>query len=114
MPLDNKNLTPAMQDIMRNLSYEDKISIYDTKCKGCGYMLIKVGDMAVRSLEETFDIAQSTNEEIERSCDYPEDVMECYGEEVYPSLNEIVSNGCRFWNPKNIEEGKCVGEKLSK
>lgn len=102
-----------MIEILHNLSYQDKINIYDTKCKGCGYALIMAGEIEVRSIEEAIDIAQHTGDEIDRSCSYPPDVDEQYGEPVYPSLNEIVTNGCRFWYSKNIEDGKCATEELS-
>lgn len=105
MPLDNKKLSPEMVSLLHNLPYQDKVNIYDKRCSGCGYMRIEVGNVVVRSIEEAIDIAQLTGAEIERSCDYPSDVETSYGGEEYPSLTEIITNTCRFWDIHNIEEG---------
>jgi len=122
MPLDNKFLSPELLEIMHNLSYQEKVNIYDTKCKNCGYALIKVGDFETRSIEEAIDIAECNGEDIERGCDYPEDVEERYGKDIYLPLTTIVTNGCRFWDIKNIEDGyaekelpeqRCTGESIS-
>ena len=116
MPLDNRNLTPDMEEYLKGvpldeecwkqsyeLPHQTKVMMYDTKCKGCGFMYIKVGELVLRSVEEAVRIAQMTNLDIERSCDYPEDIQIVSGKEVYPTLTEIVINGCRFWYKKNIE-----------
>lgn len=111
MPLNNK-LTPELSCMMKELSYQDKVNIYDRKCRGCGYIYIKVGNRILRSIEEAIDISAYTGLDITRSCDYPDDVEEHHGEIVYPSLTEIVCNGCQFWNMKTKGEG-CADRKIS-
>lgn len=116
MPLDNRNLSPDMEEYIKGIpldeecwkrSYElphqTKVMIYDARCKGCGFMRVRVGEYILRSVEEAVDLAQATNLNIERSCDFPDDIQIVNGEEVYPSLTEIVINTCRFWYSKNIE-----------
>ena len=116
MPLDNRNLTPDIEEYVKGIpldedcwkqSYElphqTKVMIYDTKCKGCGFMHITVGNLVLRSVEEAINIAQKFNLPIERSCDFPDDIQIINGKEVRPTLTEIVINSCRFWYSKNIE-----------
>jgi len=116
MPLDNRNLSSDIEEYMKGipldeecwrLSYElphqTKVMIYDSKCKGCGFMHIQVGEVVLRSVEEAVVMAQMTNADIERSCDFPDDIQIINGEEVKPTLTEIVINGCRWWDKRNIE-----------
>lgn len=105
MPLDSKNLTVEVQNYLRELPYEEKTKIYDKRCKGCQFARIIVNDIVVRSIQEALDIARELGCEIVRSCEYPSDIEMSFGHEEYPSLNEIVSNTCRFWNSANIEDG---------
>jgi len=116
MPLDNKNLTPEMQELLIGLpldeecwrkSYElphqTKVMIYDEKCKNCGFKLLLVEGQEYESLDFAIKIAQTLNEDLVRSCKYPGDIQIVNGKETYPTLTEIIINGCRFWNVKNIE-----------
>lgn len=112
MPLDNKKLPCQLVEMLYNLPYQDKVNIYDKRCSGCGFMRVEVGNVVVRSIQEAIDIAQMTGAEIVRTCEYPGDTEIIYGEEQYPSLNDIVANTCRFWDLHNIEGGY-AGEKLS-
>jgi len=117
MPLDNKNLTPEMQELLIGLpldeecwrkSYElphfTKVTMYDTKCVNCGFKRLMVGNMKMETLPEAINVAQALGEDLIRSCEYPGDLQIVNGKEVYPTLTEIVINGCRFWDAKNIED----------
>lgn len=116
MPLDNRNLTPEMQDLLIGLpldeecwrrSYElphqTKVMTYDSHCAGCGFKRLIVGDFKVETLDKAIAVAQALGEKLIRSCEYPGDVQIVNGREVYPTLTEIVINGCRFWKKENIE-----------
>jgi hypothetical protein len=125
MPLDSKHLPE--ETIMsfkgipyddtnerRDFSYSTKVEIYDRMCGNCGFkrILVKIGEednpgenteQEFRSIEEATAFAQATGGTIIRSCQYPPDLTECFGKIIYPSLNEIIMNTCRFWKSKNIE-----------
>lgn len=116
MPLDNKNLTPEMQELLIGLpldeecwrkSYElphqTKVMIYDTHCINCGFKRLTVGDFKINSLDKAISVAQALGAKLNRSCEYPGDIQIVNGKEVYPTLTEIVINGCRFWRKENIE-----------
>jgi len=119
MPLDNRNLTPATQDLLIGLpldeecwrkSYElphqTKVMMYDKHCGNCGFKRLMVGDLKIETLNEAVNVAQALGEDLIRSCEYPGDVQVLNGKEMYPTLTEIVINGCRFWYVKNIECGE--------
>lgn len=116
MPLDNKKLNSDVIEYLKgipldeeswqkvtNLPHETKVSIYDKRCKGCGFMRVEVGEFIFRSVEEGVDAAMVTGLPIVRTCDYPGDADFAFGEIIYPSLTVIVTNTCRFWSPSNIE-----------
>lgn len=105
MPLDNKKLSEEIIECLHGLAYEDKVKVYDRRCSGCEFMRVEVGDVVVHTIQEAIDIAQMTGAEINRSCEYPSDIEIAYGKEQYPSLTEIVTNTCRFWDIHNIEGG---------
>ena len=118
MPLDNRNLTPMMQELLiglpldeecwrktYELPHQTKVMMFDKHCKDCGFKRLMVGDLKIESLEEAVNVAQALGEDLIRSCEYPGDVQVINGRETFPTLTEIVINGCRFWNGKNIECG---------
>jgi len=116
MPLDNSKISVEMEEMIKGFPLDDecwrrsyelphqtKVMIYDTKCNGCGFMRLKVGDVILHSLPEAIDFAQITGNDLIRSCEYPSDIQFINGKEVYPSLTEIVMNTCKFWYKENIE-----------
>lgn len=116
MPLDNRKLTPDTEEMLKGMPLDDecwkrsydiphqtKVMIYDAKCVGCGFMRLEVGDKILHSLTEAIDHAQMMGEDLIRSCEYPSDVQIINGQEVFPSLTEIIMNTCRFWNKENLE-----------
>jgi len=110
MPLCNHNLLPVVQEHLHDLSYEEKIKIYDTKCSGCGFARIvakhqqhNANDFVTNKIEEAVHIARMTESLIERTCVYPPDMEVVFGQEVPVSLSTIVMNGCVFWNDKKID-----------
>lgn len=118
MPLDNKKITPEMEEMIKGmpvdeetwrLSYElphqTKVMIYDSHCQGCGFMRLEVGDKVFHSLPEALDYALFTGKQLTRSCEYPPDVQIINGEEIYPSLTEIVINTCQFWYESKKQHG---------
>uniref|UniRef100_A0A6H1ZM61 Uncharacterized protein n=1 Tax=viral metagenome TaxID=1070528 RepID=A0A6H1ZM61_9ZZZZ len=118
MPLDSKRLSmdvitslkeipydeEARSCIHNSATYQTKCEIYDKKCNDCGYMLVFVGKKQYRSVEEAITEAILTGNIVARTCDYPGDVEVVNKDNIfYPSLNMIVMNTCRLWNPSGIE-----------
>lgn len=83
---------------LRDLSYQDKCSIFDRKCNGCGFASIKVQDennevlFFTNVIEKAVVIASKLGASIKRACSYPD------GEKDVHSLTEIIMNGCKIWN----------------
>jgi len=91
-----------------DVPYQTKTEIYDKKCSGCGFARIIVRfynkAFVFNSIDKalTFALSKVKTPHIERSCSYPADVIKLNNTHRYPSLSEIVKNGCSFWNPKMI------------
>ena len=104
--LDSKNMKDSMLDSLRDIpishggdiSHPDKVRIYDSNCGGCGFARIETGDHKVtNNLSKALQHAQFHGVSITRTCEYPSNVLEVRGKPKYPSITEIVMNGCRFW-----------------
>lgn len=124
MPLDNKKYGADVYGILRELPedreaggevpYQTKVEVYDSKCQNCQFKMVIVEDTKghQKEFEDLFvaiKYATIKNYKIIRSCKYPLDIQYMFDKPVYPSLTEIVSNSCQFWNvdklniPKNSE-----------
>lgn len=107
IPLDDeaKNGT----DYLRDTPLQTKNDIYDKKCKGCGFCRIEVYDEKGECLIFN-DISKAITEaqvggykgikEIHRTCEYPGNILETDRGPEYPTLTEIVMNGCMLWKQK--------------
>jgi hypothetical protein len=110
MPLDNSKVSKDMEEILKgipiddeaysnsyDMPYQTKIMLYDSKCGGCGYKRLEVGDKIFNSLPEAIEHAIFSRESITRTCEYPYDIAIINGVKVFPTLTEIVTNTCKFW-----------------
>jgi hypothetical protein len=117
MPLDRRGKTddalnqmhhfPEDEDARYNSDYTTKIKLYDNKCSGCGfaYIVAKSADGTCRVFRDIKNamIFNTSNATLLRSCEYPSDIIIQNNKERLPSLCEIISNGCQFWNELTID-----------
>jgi len=100
--LDNKNLTPFVKEILKGLSYEERINIYDKNCSSCPYNLIKI-TQGKRVLERCHNV----DDAIKTSLDFEHTqilrLCNFNGEEY--SVQEITTNTCKLWNAPEHDEG---------
>jgi hypothetical protein len=117
MPLDIRGKTqdalnkmhdfPLDEEARYNCDYTTKTAIYDSKCSGCGfaYIIAKSADGTIRIFRDIKN-AQIFNTgclPLIRSCEYPSDITIQNNKEKLPSLSEIISNGCQFWNEDRLD-----------
>lgn len=108
IPLD-KEAKDGIPEV-RDLPFQTKTDIYDRKCNKCGFARIEVIDSKGRcevfnDIYKAIDNAEVGDylgiKEINRTCEYPGNIEEtCYGN-IYPTMTEIVMNGCMLWDKKN-------------
>jgi len=120
MPLNSQHLSKDVQDYLRELPqdkecvdeiyYQTKIEIYEQHCNGCGFarIILTSSDMRGRSKVRVFDGPSAIADanvvigerrcDVARTCTYPNDMSAKNNKEEHPTLNEIVSNTCQFWN----------------
>lgn len=114
MPLDNSQLGEDIVNILREMpldktciegimSYQTKVDVYDSKCQDCAFKLLIVENARMdrilfTDIQKAINYASTGNFKLLRSCAYPNDIQIKNGEIIYPTLNEIVSNSCQFWN----------------
>jgi len=106
IPKDNESLPN------QNYPYQTQVSIYDDKCGGCGYVYIEAQPSAswhdakekkiFRNIKDAINYASQHRCFLKRSCCYPSDVFPKNGDFIYPSLIEIISNTCKFWDSENL------------
>lgn len=123
MPLCSQHLPTEVQEVLRempldptclaDIPYQTKIQVYDEKCSGCGFARIVlmnkrkgIGRFNViaqsNNINEILQQARNLNDIIVRSCAYPDDIYYINNEPVYPSVNEIVANTCKFWREDKL------------
>jgi len=79
--------------------YMTKVGLYDAKCGACGFNRIEVKDKVFHNVQEAIMFAIETNNDIVRTCEYPGNVfLDHDGNDVYPSLTEIIINTCLLWD----------------
>lgn len=118
MPLDSGGLTRSTIEILcaipldkesckdLYIPYQTKVSIYDNNCKNCGFVRVeahsskddKLLTKIFKNIDEAIDHASKKTAILIRTCDYPSDVDIRGTEKIYPTLTEIVTNTCIFWN----------------
>lgn len=108
IPLDGEAVKYA------DYPYQTKTDIYDKKCNGCGFakitaiMKLPNSDKTVikefSNVEDAISLCTSSNATIDRSCSYPADVTMANGKQKFPTLSEIVMNGCQFWKKKFYDD----------
>jgi hypothetical protein len=98
---------PLDEEARYNCDYTTKTQIYDSKCSGCGfaYIVAKSADQTVRIFKDikNANIFNTGCSPLERSCEYPSDITIQNNKEKLPSLSEIISNGCQFWNEDRLD-----------
>ena len=106
------NTDNDLHNTLHDLLYETKVDIYDKKCSGCGFCRVEVLSHNVKNVFNDVHSAldslskMSSIWTVNRSCDYPTNVIDRNGNPRYPTLTEIVSNTCVFWDAKNIPSGE--------
>lgn len=104
------------------LPLQTKVKIYDNKCSNCGFARIEVIDasgniMLFKNIEKAISEAQSGGykgiKEINRTCEYPGNIINSDYGDIYPTLNEIIINTCRLWNKSNHEQCNEIIEELT-
>lgn len=110
MPLQNQSLLPIVQEHLHDLSYEEKVQIYDDRCNGCGFAQIRVAnassnfrDFITNRIEEAVHVARMGDCFLERTCVYPPDMEVIYDNPIPIPLTTIVSNTCAFWDVKKVD-----------
>jgi hypothetical protein len=97
--LDNKKITALRFSIQQQLPYDAKVARYDSNCADCEFKKITVTNgkkvIPCNSLDEAIEICLNNRHySIQRGCQY--------GGESF-TLNEIITNSCKLWNPETIE-----------
>jgi len=102
MPLNRSNIN-EINEYMSTLDYQSRVNIYDQKCNGCGFASIMLYNNSKNNkvyvtnrLEEAIHLARAYDLIIKRGCCYPNDG------DKFITLNEIVTNGCDFWNESKV------------
>ena len=118
MPLNNQHLTLDLQNFLKEIPldepcndvpYQTKVGIYDDKCSDCGFALIiaysseessdqRTKRIPFNNVESAIAYARANGCNLKRTCTYPNDIVTHNNNGVYPTLQEIVSNTCQFWN----------------
>jgi len=103
IPLDKDSLPE--QPLM---PYQTKVQIYDSKCSDCGFakILIEEKNTANQSVivREFYNIQDAINYAsihrcmLIRTCTYPFNLTYIHDKPVYPTITDIVTNTCQFWN----------------
>ena len=125
MPLSSQHLHHSVISIIRDIPmdkesapeylYQTKVEMYDERCSGCGFARIEVYPSDVYNAkpvifhksQEAIDSARLHGHRINRTCEYPFDTLYRNKKPMYPSLTEIISNTCTFWDmdiPTSPEE----------
>ena len=118
MPLCNNHLPPETQEYLRempldkscisnDIPYQTKVETYDLKCSGCGFARIILKNQRRESLvsndiNEILSKAINISDTIIRSCSFPDDIRYINDKPIYPTVDEIVSNTCKFWREKSL------------
>jgi len=118
MPLDSRTISTSIRESLISipfdnpddnsyLPYQTKVSIYDEKCSGCGFARIEVVTtqkvLLFNDIISAIDYVSKYSGIIKRSCEYPTDVLTAHGQSIYPSLTDIITNTCRFWDSNKME-----------
>ena len=103
--LDDRK-TKSLQQYLKVLPYQERVNIFDRNCGECPYREYTIRKTTMRNskderlVTQNFDLARETamrfNVGIQRNCRFNEDRF---------SLNEIIINGCQFWNHDELDEG---------
>lgn len=106
--LDNSKLSLTVKENLRNLTYEQKVSIWNKNCSECPFATIKVFTaynlIECKNLTEAEDIVRFDNESyIERGCNFDE------GEYT---LKEIITNTCKLWTVKRSDNEEGIFEEV--
>ncbi len=118
MPLCQNHLPPETKEFLKEMPfdkscisdeipYQTKVETYDLKCSGCGFARIilrnKRSELFVSNdINEILDKAINISDTIIRSCAFPDDVKYINDKPAYPTVDEIVSNTCKFWREKSL------------
>lgn len=120
MPLNSSHLHHSVIDIIREIPidrevapdypYQTKVDMYDSRCSGCGFCRVEVYTSEVynakpviyHNSQEAIDFARMHGYRINRTCEYPFDTHSRNGKPIYPTLTEIISNTCDFWDESKI------------
>jgi len=100
--LDNKGLSEFVKGALQDLSYNQRVNIYDENCPQCPFNLLRVikGKKVLWEGHNLYDAIEACldfeNSRLLRLC--------AFGDEEH-TTQEIASNTCRLWNKSEHNEG---------
>ena len=106
--VNNQKLNKQIVEALSDLPYEIKVNTFDTNCKGCPfaryvvifhthYTHLERKVLCNNDLEFAIHAAWKVDGYIERSCMFNGAPL---------SLNEVVSNTCKFWDAHTCEDNE--------
>ena len=99
------------REIAPDYPYQTKVDMYDNKCSGCQFTRIEVYPSDViynikpvvfNDVQKAIAYARLHGFRINRTCEYPYDINFHNDKPIYPTLTEIVSNTCEFWDAEKM------------
>lgn len=98
----NNKYSKKVQDLLKDLTYEDKVKMYDNKCVDCPFKALYTEIQGIKKYHNT--ITEAISELLETTSKNSKIVRGCGFNDDFYSLNEIVFNGCTFWFPERCEK----------
>lgn len=95
--LNNQKISELHQSVLRNSHYEAQVIMFDKNCTGCPHARYKVEELST----DDFEIARKVA--IENKC--ARIIRSCNFNNEHITLQEIVSNTCKFWGDTEHDEG---------
>ena len=126
--LNNQNLSLEEREVLRDLSYssatlspekrhlpyQTKVGIFDEKCGGCPFALLKVTEVLNRATGHLYNVYPFDNHKdftdfinkfsfaknliVERGCTWGiESIKDAQAREQYWTVQEIIQNTCDLW-----------------
>ncbi|MHB8362884.1 MAG: hypothetical protein ACYDBX_04675 [Patescibacteria group bacterium] len=110
IPEDDECFIDERHSSLELMPYQTKVQIYDEKCGGCGFVRVDVlhynpdseKKIVFNDINKAIEYATRNNCKINRTCSYLYNRLTRNGKHIYPTLSEIVSNTCEFWNKEKL------------